>query len=91
MYPAASFAPYVSGRGKPVVEVNLDESGNSEVRLELGYITKEVLAFLCDPPRVYRFVYQVCQFTFQGKSGELLPPLLGVKGEVQALKKTMGH
>jgi len=30
-YPAASFAPYVAQRGKPVIEVNLDSTGNSDV------------------------------------------------------------
>jgi hypothetical protein len=33
----------------------------------------------------------VCRFAFQGKSGELLPGLLGVREEVEALKTELGY
>lgn len=35
-------------------------------------------------------VLQKCAYAFHGKSGEILPTLLGVKAEVEALKQEMG-
>eukprot|EP00879_Flechtneria_rotunda_P026410 GHRR01028159.1.p1 GENE.GHRR01028159.1~~GHRR01028159.1.p1 ORF type:complete len:138 (+),score=51.25 GHRR01028159.1:227-640(+) len=53
VYPAAGYAPVVAGRGVPVVEINLELTGNSSV----------------------------CTLTIQGKTGRLLPQLLGVTDE----------
>lgn len=62
VYPAAGYAPHVSDRGVPVVEVNLEPTSNS----------------------------RLCELTFKGPAGLLLPRLLGVQDDERVRAAMVG-